>query len=306
MKKHQLREEYVAPVKQQRNNATTTSGKGSERHPHVGTKHHSDSLSVCCWMDYESFDSIQNLSMMTAKTPFAIHTQVASSTMTEIFLHRLHKEIIIPFRFTLSSQIQLLDSDRTVHDATERRNLIQQRILFGFNNVSKLLFDASSNNTAKPSLVVVVHPDTNYQNNDSHVQQPSTSIIGAPMLQHIPLLTNEMNIPLLLLPSSYISENQQGGKGETMTNHVFATIFGCSRSSCHNSYNKLIQFACIAFTRQPHQQELPLLRHVDTEVLASTTTIDQVVDNTLEENHHLHIHNSIDSFVHYITGKMQN
>ena len=295
MKKHQLREEYVAPVKRQRNNATTS--KGSERHI--------DSLSVCCWMDYESIDSIQNLSMKIATTPFAIHTQVASSTMTEIFLHRLHKEIIIPFRFTLSSQIQLLDSDRTVHDATERRNLIQQRILFGFNNVSKLLFDASSNNTAKPSLVVVVHPDTNYHNNDSHVQQPSTSIIGAPMLQHIPLLTNEMNIPLLLLPSSYISENQQGGKGETVTNHAFATIFGCSRSSCHNSYNKMTQFACIAFTRQPHQQEFPLL-HVDTEVLTSTTTIDRMVDNTLEENHHLHIHNSIDSFVHYITGKMQN
>lgn len=300
MKKHHLREEYISANKRQRANAA---GKISERPHHTSRQRQAESTSVCCWMDYESIESIQMLSFK--KIPFGkketscvINTPVASSTMTEIFLSRLHKEIIIPYRFTLSSQIQLLDSDETVHDATERRNVIQQRIVFGYNNVSKLIFDANSSKATKPSLIVLVNPDNNSQN-ASHMQQ---SCIGAAMLQHIPLLAIEMNIPLLLLPSSYNSENKSNGKAENNTVETLAAMFGCI-----SSHNKMMQLSCFAFENKSHhvnQQELRQHQIIGTRMSISTTTDDRMVDDSCKEKQH--IYNSIDSFVTYITGKMEN
>jgi hypothetical protein len=255
-----------------------------------------DSPSVGCWMDYESIESMQCFSPSTthhhsSKTsPCFINTQVASSTTTEIFLSRLHKEIILPFRFTLSSQIQLLDSDQSVHDATGRRYVIQKRILFGYNEISKLLFDSNIGKTTRPSLIVVVNPDNVHQN------ESSTSTIGAAMLQHIPLLSFQMNVPLLLLPSSYRNENQPRGAGETMTTQAIATLFGCGQQ--HGKYD-MKQFSCIAFTQQDQSR-----RQCSSDIVVSNgITDDKLVEHTQEQHIH-HIQNTIDSFVSYIIEKV--
>jgi hypothetical protein len=300
MKKHHLREEYISANKRQRANAA---GKKSERPQHTGSQRQVESSSVCCWMDYESIESIQTLSFKKIPlgmkvTSCVINASVASSPLTEIFLSRLHKEIIIPFRFTLSSQIQLLDSDKTVHDATERRNVIQQRIVFGYNNVSKLIFDANSNKATKPSLIILINPDSNYQK-VSHLQQPR---IGAAMLQHIPVLAKEMNIPLLLLPTSYYSESKSHGQAEHTTVETLAAIFGCI-----SSHNKMMQLSCFAFEHKSHylnQQELRLHQTIGARISTSTTTDDSMLDESSKQKQR--IHNSIDSFVSYITGKMEN
>ena len=306
MKKHHLREACIPANKRQRANAAS---KKIERQQYTGTSNQRqvESSTVCCWMDYESIESIHSLSLKKINyskesMPLVINTKVASSTMTEIFLSRLHKEIILPFRFTLSSQLQLLDSDQNVYDATKRRNMIQRRIYFGYNSVSKLLFDANSNKATKPSLIVVVNPDNNYQNN-SHMQQPFTSSICAPMLQHIPVLAYEMKIPLFILPSSYCIENLPHGKVENFTITSLATVFGWNRN-----HTKMTQFSCFAFTHQPqchpYPQELRLLHHT---IDDRTPTLKTTDDNSMTEdsNEEKQIHISIDSFVNYFIGKIE-
>ena len=303
MKNHHSPLEYVSPNKRRRSNAIRKDD-GRERQLTVSNQQQqSDSSSVCCWMDYESIQSMQRFSSSTThdtnkSSPCTINTQIASSTTTEIFLSRLHKEIVLPFRFTLASQIQLLDSDQSVHDATERRNVIQKRVLFGYNDVSKLLFDSNIGKTMKPSLIVVVNPE-NFYRNDSQQQPSSTTTIGAAMLQHIPLLSFHINVPLLLLPSSYSSENQPHRGGvETFTTQAIATIFGCGH---HNNY-QMNHFSCLAFTQQQDQSQR--LRFFDS-VVSKVVTDDNVLEHT-QEQHLRNVHNAIDSFVNFIIDKVQN
>ena len=286
MKKHHSPVEYLSPTKRRRTVANT---RNDERQRKQGNSSH-----VCCWMDYESIESIQYLPptttlVPTKSSPSLIRPQIASSTMTEIFLNRLHKEIVAPFRFTLSSQIQLLDSDQSVHDATDRRNEIQKRLLFGYNNVSKLLFDANIGKAARPLLIVMVLPCHNFQT-ESLPPHHHASTIGAAMLQHIPLLAYDMNVPLLLLPSFYNATTEIQTRGKSDTTHALATIFGYGN---HKSNHHIQHLSCIAFA-----QKMTLA------AAATTTTGDGPLD-THEHHQHYQIHNTVDSFVNYITGKMQ-
>jgi hypothetical protein len=311
MKKHHFRNESLSSNKRQRSNAKI---EHQQQQQHSGRHRQVENSTVCSWMDYDSMESIQSLSSTTitrskVATSCIVSTPVASSTMTEIFLNRLHKEIILPFRFTLSSQIQLLDSDQTIHEAIERRNLIQQRIMFGYNNVSKVLFEAHSNKTTKkPSLIVMVNLDNSSPNESLRVQQPpSTFRIGAAMLQHIPVLANNMKIPFLILPSSYWSDDPSRGKVENNTIHTLSTMFGFDRHR-----NTTTQFSLIAFIHRPQQHHNPeeslgLHNRDDYMSIERTAHKTNIVENSNnDEKQQQHIHDSIDSFINFITGKMKN
>jgi hypothetical protein len=262
--------------------------------------HASVSSSISCWMDYESIEAIEYIPSInnchrnsynecdtkSISQSSIICPSIASSTTTEIFMNRLQKEIILPFQFTLSSQIQLNNNDDdnnqtdTIHDAKYRRRIIQKRIIFGYNDVSKLLFNyintSSSSNTdmkdiiTKPSLIVLVNEDACYYDDSINSHQ---RYMNASMVQHIPTLAYEMNVPLLLLPNSYtICDHKQ--QRTIRTSQQLASIF------CNNNTHGPIKYISImAFTHHNTSGSL---------------------NNSIEQR----INNAIDSFVDFIHGKL--
>jgi hypothetical protein len=257
--------------------------------------------SVCCWMDYESIESIprSHVSSMNA-TGTPIRTPIATLTTKEIFFNRLQQEILIPFRYSLSSQIQPLEHDKSVYEAKRRREIIQQRIICGYNAVSKLLFRiantdrtvssnqgtgiSSTTELGLPQLIVLVNSDKSDE---------TKSRILPSMLQHIPLLSYELNVPLLLLPSS--SDQRGSSIRSRSTSQELAALFG---GSCRH-------ISVIAFVARKRRYSLamPSVASCDITNIATTelrTRTDNDDDSAIEN----HIHASIDSFIDFIRGKV--
>jgi hypothetical protein len=250
---------------------------------HEPRKQKSNDGSICCWMDCESLETIDDLKVSAPTGSIAtIHTPIASATSKEIFMNRLQQEVLLPFRYSLSSQIQLLDSDQTIYDATNRRKIIQRRILCGYNAVSNVLFEYSKsmihgrsdhrNEVRVPRLIVLVNIDDNDELNSR--LEPS-------MLQHIVLLTHELNIPLLLLPSSTDYADRSSSEEP-------ASLFGASSKFLH-----VIAFVSQGSTDSSHD----ILQSVDR--LNETGAVNKSFKHSSDKR----IHETIDSFIEFIRGK---
>lgn len=236
---------------------------------------------ICCWMDYESLESIDSLNFSLDGSSAAIHTPIASTTTTEIFLNRLQQEILLPFRYSLSSQIQLLDTDQSIYEAKNRRKTIQQRILCGYNAVSNVLFDYSNfmlhgqndqrNDLLVPRLIVLVNPDS---------KDEADSRLEPSMLQHFVMLTHEIKVPLLLLPS--LADNV----GRSSSREL-ATLFGAN-------VNFLNAVAFIS--RGPGTQSHRALVDEKGEV--------EVISKSFNRSSEKYVDETIDSFVEFIRGKI--
>jgi hypothetical protein len=281
---------------------------------------HNDVSSVSCWMDFESIESITNFSSSKDQctNQQIVHTSIASSTTTELFMERLQREIIEPFRYTMSTQIQLLDSDQSIHDAMDRRKVIQKRIVCGYNDVSQLLFDyAAATRTdhkrgvlvTAPMLIVLVNPTSTELSNHPQQQQQqhrtSAAAITASMVQHIPLLAHEVHVPLLLLPTTYhVNNNNQRGEW-IETSAKLATLFtgegGGGGNGCCSNKNRN-HFTLIAFTQRLEQQQL---HRCESDVPTRSVMHLENTSFRDDKNDSSHIHNTIDSFVNYIQGKIE-
>jgi len=141
-----------------------------------------------CWMDCESVDTVvapvgggnrHNQQQQQQQQQQLIQTPLASQLTSEIFLDRLQKEILTPFRFSLSSQLQLLDhndgKEDTVHAAKERRRVLQSRLRIGLNACIRALEEACSGSTIygtggpqPPTLLVLTDEAAGTNNAKQH------------------------------------------------------------------------------------------------------------------------------------------
>ena len=148
-----------------------------------------------CWMDCESIETVVSGSRV-------LRTPAASQLTQDLFMDRFQKEIAKPFRFSLSSQIQLLDrrelgveegedTEDTVQAAKERRQQIRARLRIGINACTRALEAACYEGERAPSLLVL----TTSSSNTTTSSDPSISA-------HLPALAQRAQVPLLLLPST--------------------------------------------------------------------------------------------------------
>jgi len=142
-----------------------------------------------------------------------IQTPLASQLTSEIFLDRLQKEILTPFRFSLSSQIQLLDydgKDDTVQAAKERRRALQSRLRIGLNACIQALEESCcgpQEAPPPPTLLVLTNEATASSNNNT-------------ALHVLVALAHQTGTPLLRLPISSKDLGQRLG-----TKHATALAF---------------------------------------------------------------------------------
>jgi ribosomal protein L7Ae-like RNA K-turn-binding protein len=145
-------------------------------HPPTGMQRPTKRQRIECppsWMDCETISAVPYLNSI-------IRTPVASQVTKEIFLERLEKEIVKRFRFSLSSaQHKLHEDDET---SKKRRNLLRKRIQIGTNACTQAL----QKQQQQPRLVVVA----------------GSNAPPAIVLAHIPVLTRQQKVPLLLLPAT--------------------------------------------------------------------------------------------------------
>jgi ribosomal protein L7Ae-like RNA K-turn-binding protein len=153
-----------------------------------------------CWMDVESIESLP-YPLMDAPSN-VLRTHVAALLTKDIFMDRFRKEILQPFRFTLSSQLQVMDGE-SLEDVKERRTLLRQRILVGINAVTRAL-----------ELAVAATKPTTTGSSDIAVK---AALVNAPLLivlstdvpptvtMQIPILAKQLGVPVLLLPGMQTS-----------------------------------------------------------------------------------------------------
>ena len=71
----------------------------------------------------------------------------------------------------------------------------------------------------------------------------------------------------------------------------------------------MMQFSCLSFTPQLYQlnqQEVRVQHNMYVRTANSRTADDDMVEDSYQDKQQHHIHFSIDSFVKYIIGKMEN
>jgi len=146
-------------------------------------------------MDCESIETVVSGSRV-------LRTPAASQLTQDLLMDRFKKEIVKPFRFSLSSQIQLLDrrelgveegeedTEDTVQAAKERRQQIRARLRIGINACTRALEAACYEGERAPSLLVLTTSSSYTTSSD-----PSISA-------HLPALAQRAQVPLLLLPST--------------------------------------------------------------------------------------------------------
>jgi hypothetical protein len=137
-----------------------------------------------------------------------IRTNMASQHSKEIFLDRFQKEIVERLQFSLSSS-----SSSLVH--SYRHDVLKQRIRIGTNTCSRVLEAACYRNGPVPLLVVVAAEDLS----------PVTPLVN------IPVLTDQLKVPLLLLPGSACFELGRTLRVSKVSIIIFMpsdTINGCS------------------------------------------------------------------------------
>jgi ribosomal protein L7Ae-like RNA K-turn-binding protein len=126
-------------------------------------------------MDCESIECIPTPQQFILKTP------VASVLTKEIFFDRFQKEILKPFRFTLSSQLQILEGE-SLEQVKQRRSLLQHRMVCGINAVTRMLEAAIYSKGPVPLLLVL------------------TTDVYPSVTAHLPILAQQIRVPILLLP----------------------------------------------------------------------------------------------------------
>jgi len=127
------------------------------------------------WMDCEN--------IATVASPYAempLQTPIASQLTKEIFLERFQKEVLEPFHFSLSSQLQV-DPNTSLVDTKQCRSILKQRIIVGTNACTRVL-EAACTQRGTPPRLVVLTTDT-----------PPTILV------HVPVLCQQHQIPMLLL-----------------------------------------------------------------------------------------------------------
>lgn len=137
-------------------------------------------------LDIETLQTVPTIPSLVSP-PALIRTDLASQLAKELFLERFQKEVVIPFRYSLSSQLQI---DTNLEDAMRRRELLKQRIPVGTNACTRVLEAASYEKGPAPILLVVA----------------AEGIKPPTMLLHIPVLARQLRVPLLLLPGEASAE----------------------------------------------------------------------------------------------------
>lgn len=103
-------------------------------------------------------------------------------------MERFQKEIIDRFHFSMSSQLTV-DEGMTVEDAKRRRQLLRQRIPVGMNACTRVLEAACAGKGPAPTLIVVA----------------GDGLAIPTMLTHVPVISQRLQVPLLLLPGQATS-----------------------------------------------------------------------------------------------------
>jgi ribosomal protein L7Ae-like RNA K-turn-binding protein len=150
-------------------------------------------------MDVESIESLP-YPLMDAPSN-VLRTPVAALLTKDIFVDRFRKEILQPFRFTLSSQLQVMDGE-SLEDVKERRTLLRQRILVGINGVTRALelaVAATKPRTTSSDIAVSAALD-----NAPLLIVLSTDVPPTVTMQ-IPILAKQLGVPVLLLPGMQTS-----------------------------------------------------------------------------------------------------
>ena len=135
------------------------------------------------WMDCETIETIPS----PFEQQFILKTPLATVLTKEIFFDRLQKEIVHRFRFTLSSQIQILKGE-SLDDVKARRSLLQTRIVCGINAVTRMLEEAVCDRAPVPLLVIL-----------------TTDVYPSHIMAHLPVLAKQVQAPVLLLPGAQSS-----------------------------------------------------------------------------------------------------
>ena len=186
-----------------------------------------------CWMDCETIETVVAPVAMSTRDPLQqqplsrhFQTPIASPLTEEIFLDRLQKEILTPFRFSLSDQIQLLDNAvDTVPSAKLRRQWLQSRLRVGLNACLRLLEDADAPLNGNPArdATVVALPTLVVITSEATTSASSTAAHYA-----LAMLAHQVGTPLLVLPTT--SSRDLGRR--LGTKHVTAMAFV---GECQNS-----------------------------------------------------------------------
>jgi hypothetical protein len=179
------------------------------------------------WMDCESIGAVissplhvekQGTSDITSNTGI-LRTPPASDHTTALFYERFEIEILKRFRFSLSSQIQILEDDVPVHTIKRNRMILQQRIRVGINACTRSL---------EASLRCV---NDRQRLEEQPVLLILTSDITPPTIQaQLPVLASQMSPPVPVLLLSGSSSSTELGK-LLGTKHVASIVFmskGCS------------------------------------------------------------------------------
>ena len=122
----------------------------------------------------------------TVASPFSnspLQSPIASQLLKEIFFDRFQKEILEPFHFSLSSQLQVDNATASLNDMKQCRSILKQRILVGTNACTRALEAACAHKGTPPRLLVV-----------------ASDVTPATILVHVMVLCHQHQIPILVLP----------------------------------------------------------------------------------------------------------
>jgi ribosomal protein L30E len=150
-------------------------------------------------MDVESIESLP-YPLMNAPSN-VLRTPVATLLTKDIFMDRFRKEILHPFRFTLSSQLQVMDGE-SLEEVKERRALLRQRIIVGINAVTRALELAVA--ATKPTTISCDAAANAAVDNAPLLVVLSTDVPPTVTMQ-IPIMAKQLGVPVLLLPGMQTS-----------------------------------------------------------------------------------------------------
>lgn len=206
---------------------------------------------------------------MDAANDSILKTPLASQTTKEIFMDRLQKELLIPFRYSLSSQLKIVNGE-TVADVKARRSCLRQCIVCGINSVSQALHEAVQRH----------HSDTSTVGDEAQVLSSLCFVVltsdvfpaGATTSQ-IPVLAKQLNVPILLLPG-------------LQTSKELGSVMGAK------------SVAAMAF--------LPPRKKIENVDFNSVVADGDSSNRSTFGNPQREIHAAIDSFASFIVGKIKS
>jgi len=179
------------------------------------------------WMDVEQVE--------TMATPHGhVRLSVASDLMKELFMDRFHKEIILKYNYSLSNQLRIHD-EVSVADLRVARRLLRDRIHVGINICTKTLMEACKGSSS--------------ESDGADHRRPRLVVLAADMspphlVQHVPLLAQQLKIPILLLSKGSMELGQLLG-----TKRVAVILFAsadppavATERAVHDSVDSFVTF----------------------------------------------------------------